>query len=151
MAKKAKKIKTKKGIALKIVNPNAAGIDIASDELQVCVPADRDADNNRCYGSYTKDLRLVCEYLRACRIDTVAMESTGVFWVQPFRMLKEAGFDVILVNARQEQGDVVAAHIEFAGQIQQGLLPVGRCAEDVFVAESQIVAGLSGLAVADRL
>lgn len=104
MAKKAKKIKTKKGIALKIVNPNAAGIDIASDELQVCVPADRDADNNRCFGSYTKDLRLVCEYLRACRIDTVAMESTGVFWVQPFRMLKEAGFDVILVNARQVKG-----------------------------------------------
>ena len=46
MAKKAKKIKTNKGLKLEIVNPNAAGIDVSSTEMQVCVPEDRDGDNN---------------------------------------------------------------------------------------------------------
>ena len=55
-AKKAKKLQTAKGVELKIVNPNAAGIDIADSEMQVCVPADRDGDNNRRFGSFTKDL-----------------------------------------------------------------------------------------------
>ena len=56
MAKKAKKLHTKKGVELKIVNPNAAGIDIADTEMQVCVPIDRDGDNNRRFGSFTRDL-----------------------------------------------------------------------------------------------
>ncbi|MCI6618198.1 MAG: hypothetical protein MSD82_05025 [Prevotella sp.] len=48
MARKAEKERTKDGLKLKIVNPNAAGIDIAYGEMQVCVPEDRDGDNNRC-------------------------------------------------------------------------------------------------------
>lgn len=100
MAKKAQKSQTSKGLTLKIVNPNAAGIDVASTEMQVCVPADRDADNNRRFGSFTKDLREISSYLSACGIDTVAMESTGVYWLLLYMLLKEDGFDVILVNAR---------------------------------------------------
>lgn len=100
MAKKAKKIEAGKRLKLEIVNPNAAGIDIASTEMQVCVPSDRDGDNNRRFGSFTSDLREISSFLKACGIDTVAMESTGVYWLPLYRLLKEDGFDVVLVNAR---------------------------------------------------
>ena len=100
MAKKAKKIKTNKGLKLEIVNLNAAGIDVSSTEMQVCVPEDRDGDNNRRFGTFTEDLHLISSWLKACGIDTVAMESTGVYWVQLYMILEEAGFDVLLVNAK---------------------------------------------------
>lgn len=101
MAKKAKKIKTTKGLRLKIVNPDSAGIDIADGEMQVCVPEDRDGDNNRRFGSFTEDLRSICEWLHACRISTVAMEATGVYWLSLYQMLREEGFDVVLANPLQ--------------------------------------------------
>ena len=81
MAKKAKKIRTRKGLELKIVNPDAAGIDVSSREMQVCVPLDRDADNNRKFGVFTEDLDAISVWLTECRISTVAMESTGVYRV----------------------------------------------------------------------
>lgn len=59
MAKKAKKVKTAKGAELRIVNPDAAGIDIADGIMQVCVPADRSKDNNRAFGAYTSDLHAI--------------------------------------------------------------------------------------------
>lgn len=101
MAKKAKKMHTKKGVELKIVNPNAAGIDIADAEMQVCVPSDRDGDNNRRFGSFTRDLDEICGWLKVCEIDTAAMEATGIYWIPLFFKLKEAGIDVILVNAHE--------------------------------------------------
>lgn len=101
MAKKAKKIHTKKGIELKIVNPDAAGIDIADSEMQVCVPEDRDGDNNRRFGSFTRDLNEICSWLKACKIKTVAMEATGIYWIPLYFKLKDSGIDVILVNARE--------------------------------------------------
>lgn len=101
MAKKAKKIHTKKGIELKIVNPDAAGIDIADSEMQVCVPEDRDGDNNRRFGSFTRDLNEICSWLKACKITTVAMEATGIYWIPLYFKLKDSGIDVILVNARE--------------------------------------------------
>lgn len=100
MAKKAKKTKTVKGLKLEVVNPNAAGIDVSSTEMQVCVPEDRDGDNNRCFGTFTEDLYLIVEWLKPCGIETVAMESTGVYWVQLYMVLEESGFDVLLVNAK---------------------------------------------------
>jgi transposase len=100
MAKKAKKIKTKKGLRLEIVNPNAAGIDVSSTEMQVCVPEDRDGDNNRRFGTFTCDLREISAWLKACKIDTVAMESTGVYWVPLYMRLVADGFDVLLGNAK---------------------------------------------------
>ena len=101
MAKKAKKIKTSKGVRLKVVNPDAAGIDIADGEIQVCVPEDRDGDNNRRFGSFTCDLRLICDWLKACGITTVAMEATGVYFVQLYMRLREAGIEVVLANPLQ--------------------------------------------------
>lgn len=101
MVKKAKKSQTGKGIELKIVNPNAAGIDIADSEMQVCVPADRDGDNNRRFGSFTRDLNEISDWLKACGIETVAMEATGVYWIPLFFKLQKDGFDVQLCNARE--------------------------------------------------
>ena len=100
MAKKAKKIKTGKGLKLEIVNPHAAGIDVSSTEMQVCVPEDRDSDNNRRFGTFTEDLHYISSWLKACGITTVAMESTGVYWVQLYMILEADGFDVLLVNKK---------------------------------------------------
>jgi transposase len=100
MAKRAKKIKTRKGLELKIVNPDSAGIDVSSREMQVCVPLDRDADNNRKFGVFTEDLEKISEWLTDCRITTVAMESTGVYWVPLYLTLEGHGIDVYLVNAK---------------------------------------------------
>ncbi len=100
MAKKATTEKTTAGKKLKVVNPNAAGIDIAASEMQVCVPEDRDGECNRTFGCFTRDLIQIADWLKACRIDTVAMESTGVYWLPLYFILKEREFDVVLVNAR---------------------------------------------------
>ena len=101
MAKVARKIKTKKGLRLKIVNPDAAGIDVSDGEMQVCVPEDRDGENNRRFGSFTCDLHEICAWLKACRITTVAMEATGVYWLNIFLILQDEGFDVVLANPLQ--------------------------------------------------
>lgn len=101
MAKKAKKIKTTKGLRLKIVNPDSAGIDIADGEMQVCVPEDRDGENNRRFGSFTEDLHAICDWLHVCRIKTVAMEATGIYWLSLYQLLREEGFDVVLANPMQ--------------------------------------------------
>ena len=86
---------------MRIVNPNASGIDIANTEIQVCVPADRDGENNRRFGSFTCDLKLISEWLRDCGITTVAMEATGIYWIPLFFKLEANGIDVQLVNARE--------------------------------------------------
>ena len=101
MANVARKIKTGKGLRLKIVNPDAAGIDVADGEMQVCVPEDRDGENNRRFNSFTCDLHEICAWLKACRITTVAMEATGVYWLNIFLMLEDEGFDVVLANPLQ--------------------------------------------------
>ena len=100
MAKLAKKVKTGQGLKSGIVNPNAAGVDISATELQVCVPVGRATPNNRVFGVYTQDLHMISEWLSECGVTTVAMESTGIYWLPPFRVLKGDGFDVLLVNAR---------------------------------------------------
>src|SRR3712207_8531170 len=68
MKNQARMIKSSDGNKLAIVNPNAAGIDIADTEMQVCVPEDRDGDNNRRFGSFTKDLNTIVEWLIGCNI-----------------------------------------------------------------------------------
>jgi transposase len=86
--------------ALEQIHLHAAGIDIGAEELYVAVPADRDEDSVRVFGSFTVDLYALADWLKACRIDTVAMESTGVYWVPLYDVLEERGFQVYLVNAR---------------------------------------------------
>lgn len=100
MAKLAKKVKTARGLRLEIVNPDAAGIDISATELQVCVPVGRSDPNNRVFGVYTRNLHEISSWLTECGVTTVAMESTGIYWLPLFRVLKDDGFDVVLVNAR---------------------------------------------------
>ena len=100
MAKKAQKMKKGKRSELLIVNINAAGIDIASTEYQVCVPEDRDTESNRRFEAYTCDLHAIATWLKQCNIETIAMEATGIYWVQLFMVLQEYGFDVVLCNAK---------------------------------------------------
>jgi len=86
--------------SLQVLHPNAAGIDIASGMHYAAVPFDRDEQSVRKFGSFTQDLHDMAQWLKSCNIDTVAMESTGIYWVQPYLVLEEYGFDVFLVNAR---------------------------------------------------
>lgn len=82
------------------INPSAAGIDIGSKFHVVAVPADRDAEPVRTFNSFTGDLHRLADWLVACRIDTAAMESTGIYWVPLFEILEAHGIDVVLSNAR---------------------------------------------------
>jgi len=82
------------------VHPNAAGLDISVDEMWVCVPADRDAEPVRVFGTFTPELRALVAWLVQCRVDTVAMESTGVYWIAIYELLEAAGIKPYLVNAR---------------------------------------------------
>lgn len=86
--------------ALTITHPNAAGIDIGSASHFVAVPPDRDDNPVREFPSFTEDLEALADWLRACGVDTVAMESTGVYWIALFELLDARGFTVFLVNAR---------------------------------------------------
>jgi transposase len=82
-----------------ILEPDAAGIDIGVEEIYVAVPPDRDEQATRRFSSFTCDLYALAEWLECCRIRTVAMESTGVYWIPLFQILEERGFKVYLVNA----------------------------------------------------
>jgi len=83
----------------KIINLNAAGIDISSKEHYVAVPEDRSKQSVRCFQSFTDDLHDLAKWLKECKIETIAMESTGVYWYHLYTVLLEYGFEVYLVNA----------------------------------------------------
>ena len=85
---------------LEHINPHAAGIDCGSAEHFVAVPPDRDATPVRSFATFTGDLHRLADWLTACRITSVAMEATGVYWIPVFEILETRGFTVILVNAR---------------------------------------------------
>jgi transposase len=84
---------------MSVIRTDVAGIDIGSDKHFVSVPPDRDEKDVRNFGCYTPDLVAMAEWLKACRITSVVMESTGVYWVPSYQVLTEAGFDVQLVDA----------------------------------------------------
>lgn len=81
-------------------HPNAAGIDIGASSQYVAVPPDRDGQPVREFPSFTEDLNKLADWFAACHVDTVAMESTGVYWIPLFELLESRGFTVYLVNAR---------------------------------------------------
>ena len=85
---------------LACVYPNAAGLDIGSAEIVVAVPPDRDPAPVRVFPTFTPDLHALAAWLLACGIDTVAMESTGVFWIPIYELLEQHGIVPYLVNAR---------------------------------------------------
>lgn len=84
----------------KLAHPDCAGIDIGSASHFVSVPPDRDPQPVREFKSFTGDLKRLAEWLRACAIKTVVMESTGVYWIALYELLESEGFAVHLVNAR---------------------------------------------------
>jgi hypothetical protein len=81
------------------INANAAGIDIGSGEHWVCVPPERSCNHVRRFGCFTPDLIAMAEWLSECGVDTVVMESTGVYWIPAFQILETKGIEVRLVNA----------------------------------------------------
>jgi transposase len=85
---------------LDVVHPNAAGIDIGNQSHYVAVPTDRDANPVRQFACFTEDLRRMATWLKSCGVDTVAMQSTAVYWLPVYEILAEAGFRVFLANAR---------------------------------------------------
>jgi transposase len=84
---------------LSCLNLNAAGVDIGATEIYIAVPGDRDPQPVRCFSTFTEDLQAAAAWLKACHIETIAMESTGVYWIPLFQILELRGFKVLLVNA----------------------------------------------------
>jgi transposase len=82
------------------VNPHAAGLASGSEAIWAWVPEDRDAEPVRSFGTLTPDLYALADWLAACRMETVAMASTGVSWMPVYEILEARGFRVQLVNAR---------------------------------------------------
>ena len=104
MSKDDKKIKRThvgtQSVSLPLINPNAAGIDIGASLHVVAVPPGRDEVSVRRFGAFTSDLQAIVSWLKDCRIETVAMESTGIYWKNLYAMLVHYGFEVYLVNAK---------------------------------------------------
>jgi transposase len=96
----SKKKGTKKMAPLAPVNRRAAGVDIGSTFHVVAVPQELDAEPVRSFRSFTTDLNALADWLGRLGVTTVAMESTGVYWIPLFEILQARGFDVVLVNAR---------------------------------------------------
>src|SRR3984957_8037529 len=85
---------------LERIQPDAAGIDCGEKSHYVAVPRERDPQPVREFRTFTTELYHLADWLAQCGIKTVAMESTGVYWIPLYEILEERGFEVILVNAR---------------------------------------------------
>lgn len=85
---------------LEVVHPDCAGIDVGKRKHYVAVDPSRFEEPVRHYGTFTRDLESMAEWLSACGVRQVAMESTGVYWIPVFELLERAGFEVRLVNPR---------------------------------------------------
>lgn len=84
----------------RVLQPNAAGVDVGATEIYIAVPPERDANPVRSFRTFTADLNHAAQWLRQCGVTSVVMESTGVYWIPFFQILETSGFDVFLVNAR---------------------------------------------------
>ena len=102
-ASKRKRGRRRKGMCLEdrpLLEPNAGGIDIGAREIFVAVPPDRDENPVRVFSTFTEDLEAMAKWLVSCGITTVAMESTGVYWIPPYDVLEQHGIKPCLVDAR---------------------------------------------------
>jgi len=82
------------------VNKNAAGVDIGATEIVACVSGGDDIQLVKTFGNYTVDLLAICEWFRQHDVKTVAMESTGVYWIPLFEELERQGFECLLISSR---------------------------------------------------
>ncbi len=96
---KQRKKRTSSVVSLPVLRANAAGIDIGAREIYVAVPPDRDPHPVRAFPTFTSHRLELADWLKQCGVDTVAMESTGVYWIPLFQILEARGFQVFLVNA----------------------------------------------------
>jgi transposase len=87
-------------LSLEVVHPDAAGIDILNESHYVAVPPSRDNQPVRHFGCTTAELKAMAAWLKQCSIQSVAMQSTGVYWIAVYDILEQAGLEVYLVNAR---------------------------------------------------
>jgi transposase len=85
---------------LPLLHPDAAGVDIGAEEIFVAVPADRATESVRSFRTFTRDLHELADWLQTCGVTTVAMESTGVYWIPIYQILERRGLQVVLVNAQ---------------------------------------------------
>jgi transposase len=90
----------KKISQLTVINPRVAAIDVSDTEMMIAFPKDGDQLEIRPFGTFTEDLNAIAICLKEHGVQSVAMESTGVYWVPLFLLLQEQGFEVILVNAK---------------------------------------------------
>jgi transposase len=86
--------------SLKQLNLDGAGLDVGASEIYACVPEGRCQSSVRVFASFTADLNALADWLSQCQVTTVAMESTGVYWIPIFQILEARGFEVYLVNAQ---------------------------------------------------
>ena len=96
-----KKSRSKRDISP--THPDAAAIDIGATLHVAAVRPDKFSEPVRSFGTFTDDLHRLADWFKQCGVRTVAMESTGVYWIPVFEILDQRGFDVILVNARRCQ------------------------------------------------
>ncbi|MGQ0602697.1 MAG: IS110 family transposase [Anaerolineales bacterium] len=87
-------------VALPLIHPQAAGLDIGAREIWACAPTDPATLSVRSFGTFTPDLHGLADWLQAVGVQTVAMESTGVYWIAVFEILEARGLEVYVVNAR---------------------------------------------------
>ena len=88
-------------LSLEVVHPDAAGIDVGNEVHYVAVPPNRSSEPVRRFGCTTAELKAMADWLKQCRMRTVAMQSTGVYWIALYDTLEAAGLEVYLVNARE--------------------------------------------------
>jgi len=100
---KPKRRKRNKGMCLEdrpVLEPNAAGIDVGAREMFVAVPPGRDEHPVQVFATFTEDLERLADWLLQCGVTTVALESTGVYWIPLYEILEQRGIRPCLVNAR---------------------------------------------------
>jgi transposase len=100
MSKKKEKEQGKGTVSMPLVNPNAAGIDIGDTLLSVAIPEGRAVESVKNFNAFTCDLISISHWLQEIGIETIAMESTGIYWKNLYSVLVQDGFEVYLVNAK---------------------------------------------------
>lgn len=98
---KSKRFRSERDIT--VTHPDAAAIDIGARMHVAAVRPDRDTEPVRSFGTCTGDLQRLADWFEECEVRTIAMESTGVYWIPAYEILEQRGFEVILVNARDAE------------------------------------------------
>jgi transposase len=98
--KKSKANKSLNPQMLPVIHPHAAGIDVGAKEHVVAVPCDRDEEPVRTFQAFTPELHELAGWLKRCGVETIALESTGIYWISLYEVLEQYGLDIRVVNAR---------------------------------------------------